>query len=136
MPTIELRLTNDRVLEFTSSDYFIYPTLIDLTSQQKSQYGLTSKYNNIALDMLANSTDFHFGQLFAQRYKVSIEYWRAATPTGEFTIKGRIHFQTSELVSETLEQIFSIMLGVIFCILMSMIMYFVMRKKRRRLRAQ
>ena len=72
MPAIQLKLTDDRVFEFGSPDYFMYPTSKPGTTQIVSWFGL--EIINLGSPdepvYKKNKHDFYMGLLFVQQYPI------------------------------------------------------------------
>ena len=70
MPVVELVLGQDRMLQFNSSEYFMYPTHKNTTSNTEAMYGLTvlqivQDEQGTPVESVMPTQKFFFGLLFA-----------------------------------------------------------------------
>lgn len=84
MPDIQLYLTNGRVLSFSSSEYFIYPTIKALTEPILGIFGI-QLYNldyNGTIGYKKEISNHFFGQLMVQKYPLLVAYTQDGDEAG------------------------------------------------------
>ena len=76
MPNIQLIMIDDRMFNFSSSEYFIYPTHTNLTFSVQSILGLSVLQLELENTRIKTNIDkFYFGQLFVQKYGLVMTFY-------------------------------------------------------------